>query len=85
MTLMGFFYQPQVQAVVEYYNGKICPVPAARQVLLHPSGWAKQALKEMKPEIGQARRLRRMRPRSPRPSSTSSSRGTTRRSATRRC
>jgi spermidine/putrescine transport system substrate-binding protein len=54
MTLMDFFYQPQVQAVVEYYNDYICPVPAAKQVLLHPGGWAKQALKEMKPEIGLA-------------------------------
>jgi spermidine/putrescine transport system substrate-binding protein len=54
MTLMDFFYQPQIQAVVEYYNDYICPVPAAKQVLLHPSGWAKQALKEMKPEIGLA-------------------------------
>lgn len=52
MTLMDYFYQPQIEAVVEYYNDYVCPVPAARQVLLHPSGWAKQALTEMKPEIG---------------------------------
>jgi hypothetical protein len=26
-------------------------VPAAKQVLLHPTGWAKTALKEMSPEI----------------------------------
>ncbi len=52
MTLMDFFYQPQVEAVVEYYNDYVCPVPAAKQVLLHPTGWAKQALAALKPEIG---------------------------------
>ncbi len=52
MTLMDYFYDPQVQAVVEYYNDYVCPVPAAKQVLLHPTGWAAQALKELKPEIG---------------------------------
>jgi len=52
MTLMDYFYQPQIEAVVEYYNDYVCPVPGARQVLLDPTGWAKQALTEMKPEIG---------------------------------
>ncbi|HET7173417.1 MAG TPA: spermidine/putrescine ABC transporter substrate-binding protein [Nocardioidaceae bacterium] len=52
MAVMDFFYNPQVQAVVEYYNDYVCPVPAAKQVLQHPTGWAKTALKEMKPEIG---------------------------------
>jgi spermidine/putrescine transport system substrate-binding protein len=52
MSLMDYFYQPQVEAVVEYYNDYVCPVPAAKQVLLHPSGWATTALKEMHPEIG---------------------------------
>jgi spermidine/putrescine transport system substrate-binding protein len=52
MALMDFFYDPQVQAVVEYYNDYVCPVPSAKQVLLNPSGWAKQALTQMKPEIG---------------------------------
>jgi spermidine/putrescine transport system substrate-binding protein len=52
MTLMDFFYQPQVEAVVEYYNDYVCPVPAAKQVLLNPSGWAATALARMKPEIG---------------------------------
>ena len=51
MTLMDYFYQPQVEAVVEYYNDYVCPVPDAKQVLLHPTGWAKTALKEMYPEI----------------------------------
>jgi spermidine/putrescine transport system substrate-binding protein len=51
MTLMDYFYQPQVEAVVEYYNDYVCPVPEAKQVLLHPAGWAKSALKEMYPEI----------------------------------
>ncbi len=36
MMLMDYFYQPQVEAVVEYYNDYVCPVPAARQVLLRP-------------------------------------------------
>jgi spermidine/putrescine transport system substrate-binding protein len=52
MTLMDYFYDPQVQAVVEYYNDYVCPVPAAKQVLLHPSGWAKTALHQMRPSIG---------------------------------
>ncbi|HEY7429468.1 MAG TPA: spermidine/putrescine ABC transporter substrate-binding protein, partial [Streptosporangiaceae bacterium] len=52
MILMDYYYQPDVQSVVEYYNDYICPVPAAKDVLLHPTGWAKQALAQMKPEIG---------------------------------
>jgi spermidine/putrescine transport system substrate-binding protein len=52
MTVMDYYYDPQVQAVVEYYNDYVCPVPAAKEVLLHPTGWAAQALKAMKPSIG---------------------------------
>lgn len=52
MTLMDYFYDPGTQAVVEYYNDYVCPVPAARQVLLHPTGWAATALKQMAPSIG---------------------------------
>jgi len=52
MTLMEYYYQPQVEAVVEYYNDYVCPVPDARQVLLHPTGWAAQELAAMKPSIG---------------------------------
>jgi spermidine/putrescine transport system substrate-binding protein len=52
MLLMDFFYQPQVEAVLEYYNDYVCPVPAARQVLLHPTGWASQELAAMRPLIG---------------------------------
>ncbi len=52
MTLMDFFYNPEVQAVVEYYNDYVCPVPQAKQELLHPTGWAVGALKKMRPEIG---------------------------------
>jgi spermidine/putrescine transport system substrate-binding protein len=52
MTLMDYFYQPQIEAVVEYYNDYVCPVPAAKQVLLDPTGWAKTALGEMKSEVG---------------------------------
>jgi spermidine/putrescine transport system substrate-binding protein len=52
MTLMDYYYQPQVEAVVEYYNDYVCPVPGAKQVLLHPTGWAAQELKAMYPSIG---------------------------------
>ena len=52
MVLMDFYYNPDVQAVVEYYNDYVCPVPAAQQVLLNPTGWAADTLKAMKPEIG---------------------------------
>ncbi|HEX9623222.1 MAG TPA: hypothetical protein VF979_02500, partial [Streptosporangiaceae bacterium] len=38
--------------VVEYYDDYVCPVPTARQTLLHPTGWAATALKDMNPEIG---------------------------------
>jgi spermidine/putrescine transport system substrate-binding protein len=53
MALMDYFYQPQVEAVVEYYNDYVCPVPGAQQELLHPSGWAATMLTAMKPEIGE--------------------------------
>jgi spermidine/putrescine transport system substrate-binding protein len=52
MMLMDYYYNPDVQAVVEYYNDYVCPVPAAKQVLLNPTGWAAETLKAMKPEIG---------------------------------
>jgi spermidine/putrescine transport system substrate-binding protein len=52
MLLMDYFYQPEVAAVVEYYNDYICPVPAARDVLLHPAGWAAETLHRMEPHIG---------------------------------
>ncbi len=52
MKLMDFYYDPQAQAVVEYNAEYVCPVPAAKQVLLNPTGWAQQALKEMAPSIG---------------------------------
>jgi hypothetical protein len=35
IRLRGFFYVPQVQAVVENYNDYVCPVPATQDVLLH--------------------------------------------------
>ena len=54
MTTMDFFYSPQTQAVVEYYDDYICPVPAAKQQLLHPTGWSATALKKLAPEIGLA-------------------------------
>src|SRR5215470_10931538 len=49
MALMDFYYAPSVQAVVEYYNDYVCPVPADQQVLLNPNGWAADTLKAMKP------------------------------------
>jgi spermidine/putrescine transport system substrate-binding protein len=52
MTLMDYFYDPQVQSVVEYYNDYICPVPAAKQQLLHPTGWNADALKSMNSSVG---------------------------------
>jgi spermidine/putrescine transport system substrate-binding protein len=52
MALMDYFYQPGIEAVVEYYNDYVCPVPGARQQLLHPTGWASTALAAMRSEIG---------------------------------
>jgi spermidine/putrescine transport system substrate-binding protein len=53
MALMDYFYQPQIEAVVEYYNDYVCPVPDAQLVLRHPVGWAAQELAAMRHEIGQ--------------------------------
>src|SRR5438552_17803090 len=52
MALMDYYYQPSVQAVVEYYNDYVCPVPDAKNSLLHPHGWTADALKSLKPVIG---------------------------------
>lgn len=52
MTTMDYFYNPQTQSVVEYYVNYICPVPSAKQQMLHPSGWNKASLTALKPEIG---------------------------------
>jgi len=54
MAVMDYYYDPEAQAVVEYYNDYICPVPAAKQALLHPKGWEAQSLKSLKSEIGLA-------------------------------
>jgi hypothetical protein len=48
---MDFFYQPDVEAIVEYYDDYVCPVPGAKDVLLNPTGWAKKELAALKPEI----------------------------------
>ena len=48
MTLMDYYYDPNVQAVVEYYDDYVCPVPAASQSMLHPSGWTAQTLSALK-------------------------------------
>jgi len=53
MALMDYFYQPQVEAVVEYYNDYVCPVPDARIELRRPTGWAAQELAAMRHEIGE--------------------------------
>jgi spermidine/putrescine transport system substrate-binding protein len=53
MTLMDYVYQPGVQAVIEYYNDYVCPVPSAKQALLHPTGWTKATLQKMKSSIGE--------------------------------
>jgi spermidine/putrescine transport system substrate-binding protein len=52
MTLMDYYFNPDVQAVVEYYVNYVCAVPQAKQVLLHPTGWAEQTLKALHPSIG---------------------------------
>jgi spermidine/putrescine transport system substrate-binding protein len=52
MAVMDYYYNPEVQAVVEYYVNYVCPVPHAQQVLLNPTGWAAQTLEAMKPSIG---------------------------------
>jgi spermidine/putrescine transport system substrate-binding protein len=52
MSIMDFFYSPQTQAVVEYYDDYVCPVPTAQQQLLHPTGWAVQALRKLAPVVG---------------------------------
>ena len=52
ITCMDYYYSPVTQSVVEYYNDYICPVPAAKQQLLHPTSWNKAALKALAPEIG---------------------------------
>ncbi len=51
LTCMDYFYSPLTESVVEYYNNYICPVPDAKQQLLHPSGWNAAALKTMRGEI----------------------------------
>ena len=53
MALMDYFYQPQIEAVVEYYNDYVCPVPDARFVLLNPAGWAARELAAMRREVGE--------------------------------
>jgi spermidine/putrescine transport system substrate-binding protein len=51
MALMDYYYTPSVQAVVEYYNNYVCPVPDAKKSLEHPHGWVATALNELKPVI----------------------------------
>jgi spermidine/putrescine transport system substrate-binding protein len=51
MVTMDYFYDPKTQSVVEYYDNYICPVPDAKQQMLHPTGWNKSVLAALKPEI----------------------------------
>ncbi|MGH9020049.1 MAG: polyamine ABC transporter substrate-binding protein [Acidimicrobiales bacterium] len=51
MAIMDYFFSPLTESVVEYYDNYICPVPAAKQQLLHPTGWNKSVLTALKPEI----------------------------------
>jgi spermidine/putrescine transport system substrate-binding protein len=44
MMLMDYYYNPQAQAVLEYYNDYVSPVPSAQQAMLNSTGWAKQDL-----------------------------------------
>jgi spermidine/putrescine transport system substrate-binding protein len=53
MAVMDYFYQPQVQAVVEYAIDYVCPVPSAQRVLRAPDGWTERTLAELEPSIGQ--------------------------------
>ena len=53
MAVMDYFYQPEVQAVVEYAIDYVCPVPSAQQVLRSPTGWAGQTLSHLAPQIQQ--------------------------------
>jgi spermidine/putrescine transport system substrate-binding protein len=52
MAVMDYFYQPPVEAVVEYAISYVCPVPGAAQVLRAPTGWARQTLLAMEPSVG---------------------------------
>jgi spermidine/putrescine transport system substrate-binding protein len=54
MAVMDYYYDPNVQAVEEYYTDYVCPVPAAKNALLHPQGWVKNALQTLLPVIGLA-------------------------------
>ena len=53
MAVMDFFYQPEVQAVIEYAINYVCPVPSAQPVLRAPTGWAASTLADLRPVIGQ--------------------------------
>jgi spermidine/putrescine transport system substrate-binding protein len=52
MIAMDYYYDPQVQSVLEYFIDYACPVPEAKNELLHPTGWNKATLTAMKREVG---------------------------------
>jgi spermidine/putrescine transport system substrate-binding protein len=52
MVAMDYFYDPQVQSVLEYFIDYACPVPSAKNELLQPTGWNKATLAAMKREVG---------------------------------
>ena len=48
MALMDYYYDPQVQAVMEYYENYVCPVPSASQEILNPAtAWEKQTIAQL--------------------------------------
>jgi len=51
MKCMDYYYSPLTQSIEEYYGDYICPVPDAKQQLLHPTGWNAAVLKAMKTEV----------------------------------
>jgi spermidine/putrescine transport system substrate-binding protein len=53
MAVMDYFYQPEIQAVVEYAINYVCPVPSAQQVLRKPAGWAYTTMSQLAPQIRQ--------------------------------
>jgi spermidine/putrescine transport system substrate-binding protein len=52
MVAMDYFYDPQVQSVLEYFINYASPVPSAKAELLHPTGWNAAVLAKMRREIG---------------------------------
>ena len=55
MIAMDYFYDPSVQAVLEYYINYICPVPTAAAKMKAPTaGWETTTMNNLKKDIGTA-------------------------------